>query len=181
MCGALWGQCGLGSSSLALHRAAGWHRMGDGWVGAEQDCVLRGRWWGLPPPWDEPHCAVSPRCFPPPQLRCCGSQGLLPSNSFPPSNLFPPSNSSPLFSTRICWAGHGRTCAVSLALAALTRTAPLTGGTQVRPGRETGQLRPSKTRNSGPNPAGTATTVTKTALPGRAGVVTTEQRSRWGT
>lgn len=50
MWGALWGRCGLGYSSLPSTEQ--WDRAGwmDGWVEAQQDCVLRGRWplgWAL--------------------------------------------------------------------------------------------------------------------------------------
>lgn len=74
MWGALWGWCGLGSSSLPSTEQ--WD--GTGWaVEAEQDCVLRGRWWGLPP------LGMAPTVLYPQGVSllqvCCGeSQGCTP-------------------------------------------------------------------------------------------------------
>lgn len=64
---------------------------------------------------------------------------------------------SPLFDSfsRACLAGHGRTCAVNLALGDPTRLVLLTGAIRLWPDRGTGLVRWSKIKSSGPTQAGT--------------------------
>lgn len=87
MWGALWGRYGLGSSSLPSTEH--WDETGqeDGWVEAEQDCVLRGRWQGLSPTLGWALLGCVPKVFPSSPALLLWEPGLCP--SLTPLPFFP--------------------------------------------------------------------------------------------